>query len=164
MNIKARVSSCFGKKKPTQVVSKKVDGYYEKFHSINFELDGILEFNKAAIQNQRRNGIINYFFFFQDHISYLIETVNRIEESLGLRKLEFDVRRIWPVRSTNSSYLLEKCHHIESFLYPINHQDYIEKILPSSRKYGSHIWIRVRFCLRITTFEKKTSYILQMLH
>ena len=78
-----------------------------------------------------------------------------IEESLGLRKLEFDVRRIWQVRSTNSSYLLEKCHHIESFLYPINHQDYIEKILPSSRKYGSHIWIRVRFCLRITTFEKK---------
>ena len=110
------MSSCFGKKKPTQVVSKKIDGYYEKFHSINFELDGILEFNKAAIPNQRRNGIINDFFFFQEHISYLIETVNRIEESLGLRKLEFDVRRIWPVRSTNRSYLLEKCHHIESFL------------------------------------------------
>ena len=60
---------------------------------------------------------MNDFFFFQEHISYLIKTVNRIEESLGLRKLEFDVRRIWPVRSTNSSYLLEKCHHIESFLF-----------------------------------------------
>ena len=74
MNEKARMSSCFGKRKPTQVVSKKVDGFYEKFHSINFELDSILEFNKAAIPNQRRNGLINYFFFFQEHTSYLIET------------------------------------------------------------------------------------------
>ena len=37
---------CFGKNKPSkefQNVSKKVDSYYEKFHSINFELRKICE-------------------------------------------------------------------------------------------------------------------------
>ena len=70
------MSSCIGKNKPSkkfQSVSRKVDGYYEKFHSINNELKNICEHN-AVIPDQRRRRIINDFFPFKEQISYIIET------------------------------------------------------------------------------------------
>ena len=49
-------------------------------------------------------------------ISCIIETVNKIEDYHGLRKLEFDVTKIHPVESLKSSCILEKCYQIGFFL------------------------------------------------
>ena len=60
--------------------------------------------------------IIGGIKLFQKQITYTIETVNELEDSLGLsNKLEFDVKRIFPLDSLKMFYILEKCHFIDSF-------------------------------------------------
>ena len=77
-----------------QTACTKLDGFYMKLHSINSELKGITE-HKALIINpdERHKFIIGDF---KEQISYIIETVNRLEDICGLEQLEFDVNRIWP--------------------------------------------------------------------
>ena len=112
--------SCIGKKKPSkrfQAVSTKVKEYYKTFHSINSELKEITE-HKAAITdpNQYKRWILNDFKLFHKQITYIIETVNKVEDKYGLKRLEFDVERVWPRKSTKSSWLLEISLQIGSFL------------------------------------------------
>ena len=49
-------------------------------------------------------------------ISFIIETVNKLEDHYELEKLEFDMKRIWPLEFLKENFsILEKCHQIESF-------------------------------------------------
>ena len=56
------------RKSQLKLFLKKLMDTMRNFMQSILELDGILEFSKAAIPNQRRNLIINDFFFFQEHI------------------------------------------------------------------------------------------------
>ena len=88
-----------------------------ELHSIQSDLNGITEYNSAIIDpNERQRTIIGDLKVIQKEISSLIETINMIKASLGLKKLEFDVKLIWPVESLKSSCIIEKCDQIESFL------------------------------------------------
>ena len=100
-----------------QTAFTKIDGFYQELHSINTELKEMAEHN-AVITNpkQRQRNLIDDLNLFKDQISYIIETVNKLEDNYGLRKLEFDVKKIWPVESKKSSCILEKCHQIQSFM------------------------------------------------
>ena len=58
---------------------------------------------------------MDLFNLFQGQITCIIETVHRLEDKLGIEKLEFDVKRILP-RSLKNSCVLNKCHQIDLFL------------------------------------------------
>ena len=95
----------------------KVDGFYKELHSINTELKEITEHNAVITNpNQKRQiSIIADLNLFQKQISYIIETVNKLEDNCGLKKFEFDMKKSCPLESLDSSCILEKCHQIQSF-------------------------------------------------
>ena len=73
--------SCLGKTTPSkkfQTISAKVDEYYNKFHSINFEMKEMaakeITEHTIVIPNQRRRRIINDFKLIQQQTSCIIET------------------------------------------------------------------------------------------
>ena len=82
----------------------KIDGFYQELHSINTEPKEMAEHN-AVITNpkHRQKTCIDDLKLFKEQISYIIETVNKLEDHYGLRKLEFDVKKILPVESSKPS-------------------------------------------------------------
>lgn len=61
--------------------------------AIHFKLNEIAK-HKTVIGNKRRRRIIHDFFYFQEQISHIIETVNNIKDC-GLRKVDFDIKSCW---------------------------------------------------------------------
>ena len=57
----------------------------------------------------------------QEQISHIISTVNKLEDDDSRpTKLEFDIKRIWPLKSNKTSQILKACHQIELFLNEYN--------------------------------------------
>ena len=138
--------SCIGtkkKKKSKKVqrdeiiqVSKKI---YEKLHTINCELREYTQDHKVIIANPNDHEyemtIIAAIKLYQKQISYIIETINKLEDNLELsKKLEFDVKRIFPLDSLKIFHILEKCHYIDSFF-----KDYEISILRIKLKETEHM-------------------------
>ena len=66
-----------------QTAFTKIDGFYKELHSINTELKEMAEHN-AVITNpkQREKTCIDDLNLFKEQISYIIETVNKLEDNL----------------------------------------------------------------------------------
>ena len=105
------------KDEESKTAFRKIDVFYKELHSMNNELKEITEHNTVFTNpNKKQRSKIADLNIFQQQISYIIETVNKLEDNYGLRKLEFDVKKIWPVESLESSCILEICHQIQSFM------------------------------------------------
>ena len=99
-----------------QTIRSKISEYYKEFDAINCDLKKITD-HKALIidQSEGNKWIPNDFKIFQEHILCIIETMNKLEENHGLRMFEFDVRKIWPVKSIKKSHLLKNAVKLTYF-------------------------------------------------
>ena len=65
----------------------KIDGFYRELHSINTELKEMAEHNTVITNpKQREKNLIDDLKLFKEQISYIIETVNKLEDNHGLRR------------------------------------------------------------------------------
>ena len=97
-----------------QTACLKVDNFFKELHAINADLKEVTDYNSTIpYPNKRKLTIIGDLTVIQKEISNIIETINKLEDTFGLRKLEFDMNTDWP--SYKTSVILEKCHQIESF-------------------------------------------------
>ena len=88
--------------------------HYKKFQSINSQLKEITE-HKDVMPKDGIFSTMDLFKLFQEQVTYIIETIHRLEDKHEIEKLEFDVNRILP-NSLKNFCVLMKCHQIDLFL------------------------------------------------
>ena len=95
-------------------------------------------------------------------ISCIIETVNKIEDYHGLRKLEFDVTKIHPVESLKSSCILEKCYQIGFILKDFDFAMLNIQMKKFFQMPGNAVVEKAYCanCIKTIEIQKKTMYIL----
>ena len=100
------------------IVHKRVSCIYKELRTINSDLNQITQHNSFIKTSSEENKMITeHFDVFYEEISYILETIERIENVHGFEKVEFDVKKLWPPESCypNSGFMLEVCSHIDSF-------------------------------------------------